>query len=104
LIEHDLFGKPVSTFPDHALGGCHGSVTYSRESAFLAGKLPKNVPGMRRAAGSSERARRPREQQRPWLASPPPAELRAIPDAAQRTATPLRRNITIPSKCGTNLA
>ena len=21
LIEHDLFGKPVSTFPDHALGG-----------------------------------------------------------------------------------
>jgi len=20
LIEHDLFGKPVSTFPDHALG------------------------------------------------------------------------------------
>ncbi len=22
LIEHDLFGKPVSTFPDHALHGC----------------------------------------------------------------------------------
>jgi hypothetical protein len=21
LFEHDLFGKPVSTFPDHALGG-----------------------------------------------------------------------------------
>jgi hypothetical protein len=21
LIEHDLFGKPVSTFPDHALAG-----------------------------------------------------------------------------------
>jgi hypothetical protein len=21
LVEHDLFGKPVSTFPDHALGG-----------------------------------------------------------------------------------
>jgi hypothetical protein len=20
LLEHDLFGKPVSTFPDHALG------------------------------------------------------------------------------------
>jgi hypothetical protein len=20
LFEHDLFGKPVSTFPDHALG------------------------------------------------------------------------------------
>jgi hypothetical protein len=27
LIEHDLFGKPVSTFPDHALGrrGIHGT-------------------------------------------------------------------------------
>jgi hypothetical protein len=23
LIEHDLFGKPASTFPDHALGACH---------------------------------------------------------------------------------
>jgi hypothetical protein len=24
LVEHDLFGKPASTFPDHALGGdCH---------------------------------------------------------------------------------
>jgi hypothetical protein len=26
-MEHDLFGKPVSTFPDHALGG-----TIRRES------------------------------------------------------------------------
>src|SRR5271169_1029632 len=22
LVEHDLFGKPASTFPDHALVGC----------------------------------------------------------------------------------
>jgi hypothetical protein len=22
LFEHDLFGKPVPTFPDHALGDC----------------------------------------------------------------------------------
>jgi hypothetical protein len=24
LVEHDLFGKPVSTFPDHALKGGNG--------------------------------------------------------------------------------
>jgi hypothetical protein len=24
LFEHDLFGKPVPTFPDHALGSSRG--------------------------------------------------------------------------------
>jgi hypothetical protein len=27
LFEHDLFGKPVSTFPDHALGAGKRSAT-----------------------------------------------------------------------------
>jgi hypothetical protein len=30
LFEHDLFGKPVSTFPDHALAGVE-SMTSSNE-------------------------------------------------------------------------
>jgi hypothetical protein len=25
-FEHDLVGKPVPTFPDHALEGCHAAV------------------------------------------------------------------------------
>jgi hypothetical protein len=32
LFEHDLFGKPVSTFPDHALS-CSGNVAPVRRSA-----------------------------------------------------------------------
>jgi hypothetical protein len=33
LIEHDLFGKPVSTFPDHALASPSAPVQETAESA-----------------------------------------------------------------------
>jgi hypothetical protein len=28
LFEHDLFGEPVPTFPDHALLGCRGALRH----------------------------------------------------------------------------
>jgi hypothetical protein len=33
LFEHDLFGKPVPTFPDHALG-CPPQATSRRPAAL----------------------------------------------------------------------
>jgi hypothetical protein len=37
LFEHDLFGKPVSTFPDHALEGLRECNAMGRRTAA---KLP----------------------------------------------------------------
>jgi hypothetical protein len=37
LIEHDLFGKPVSTFPDHALAMQRRLVAQRRREAVQAG-------------------------------------------------------------------
>jgi hypothetical protein len=34
LLEHDLFGKPVSTFPDHALACCRMIFSQLRLPAF----------------------------------------------------------------------
>jgi hypothetical protein len=36
LFEHDLFGKPVSTFPDHALGGSAADKGVRAQSAKKA--------------------------------------------------------------------
>src|SRR5882762_3256500 len=38
LFEHDLFGKPVPTFPDHALGRPHQLQRRRQPEAALAGK------------------------------------------------------------------
>jgi hypothetical protein len=34
FLKHDLFGKPVSIFPDHALGGYDGN---RRDSTAISG-------------------------------------------------------------------
>jgi hypothetical protein len=51
LIEHDLFGKPASTFPDHALDGCLAGPSLHRRSAIgLAQERRRNVAAVRREA------------------------------------------------------
>src|SRR5437588_12715989 len=51
LMEHDLFGKPVSTFPDHALDGGSVCRTYSLE--FIASAGPRVILQARAASASS---------------------------------------------------
>jgi ABC-type branched-subunit amino acid transport system substrate-binding protein len=40
LFEHDLFGKPVSTFPDHALAIAHGLPDAGRSSNGIVIVIP----------------------------------------------------------------
>ena len=40
-MEHDLFGKPASTFPDHALSTFAGRCRMDRERVNTAGKLAR---------------------------------------------------------------
>jgi hypothetical protein len=62
LIEHDLFGKPVSTFPDHALINQRAHPRQQRSELVLEGQEIE-----------SERQRRRYEH--PVLNEPSPAEI-----------------------------
>jgi hypothetical protein len=63
LFEHDLFGKPVSTFPDHALFVCDEPATakhrinvqMSRSGLSVAAPPPKQVDVRTSSAGADGR-------------------------------------------------
>jgi len=45
LFEHDLFGKPVSTFPDHALIVLSQKVAVRFDKNQLSGEIHGNMRG-----------------------------------------------------------
>ena len=53
LFEHDLFGKPVSTFPDHALALVDGNDAPAIGQAVYPGEReridyePQGIPGLK---------------------------------------------------------
>jgi hypothetical protein len=58
LFEHDLFGKPVSTFPDHALGEtCSGS-----DDLRIAMREPEYSPNAKPARATKQSAWRGRPE------------------------------------------
>src|SRR5208282_5756498 len=67
LMEHDLFGKPVSTFPDHAVSGAR-----SRPLASVAARMTIARIG----GGYAAVARAPSPRTAGWLSRllPPPEE------------------------------
>jgi integrase len=63
LVEHDLFGKPVSTFPDHALGNHRPSVGQVTNKSGLVGLFS----GMRSNEICQMRARDVQRKEGIWL-------------------------------------
>ena len=61
LFEHDLFGKPVPTFPDHALGELHCTDRSAKASTAIKPAINSNeiVATIAFAVGLSFHDRRP---------------------------------------------
>src|SRR5258705_13445239 len=60
LLEHDLFGKPVATFPDHAPRRVSGQRPSSRDDYRSRGINPSVSVCMKLTSASSSASDRPR--------------------------------------------
>src|SRR4029078_1439192 len=91
LVEHDLVGKPGSTFPDHALTGLALRATGNKKAGGLRRELPEAAAGSEHATKiprepmQRSTRRRPHHKAGNWLRPVFPVVNSAT--AATRTAT-----------------